>query len=84
MSRISLQGRLWWAASGLIVIGLTVAALGINGLFRSYVEVDLAQRMQRHLPLGRLTWEINGAFREVVAELGCGYQPLSSCRRSGA
>src|SRR5690606_13763550 len=49
LSRISLQGRLWWAASGLIVIGLTVAALGINGLFRSYVEVDLAQRMQRHL-----------------------------------
>ncbi len=49
LPRISLQRRLWWAASGLIVIGLTVAAIGLNGLFRSYVEVDLAQRMQRHL-----------------------------------
>lgn len=29
-----------------------------------------------HLTLGRLTWEINGAFREVVAELGCGYSEI--------
>ena len=29
-----------------------------------------------HLPLGRLTWEINGAFHEVVDELGCGYGEL--------
>ncbi|MBA4264078.1 MAG: ATP-binding protein [Comamonadaceae bacterium] len=49
LPRVSLQRRLWWAASGLIVIGLTVAAIGLNGLFRSYVDVDLAQRMQRHL-----------------------------------
>ncbi|MCU0762798.1 MAG: sensor histidine kinase [Hydrogenophaga sp.] len=48
-ARCSLQARLWWAASALIVAGLVVAAFGLNGLFRSYVEVDLAQRMQRHL-----------------------------------
>ena len=47
--RSSLQARLWWAASALIVVGLVVAAFGLNSLFRSYVEVDLAQRMQRHL-----------------------------------
>lgn len=47
--RHSLQARLWWAASALIVAGLVVAAFGLNSLFRSYVEVDLAQRMQRHL-----------------------------------
>jgi GxxExxY protein len=29
-----------------------------------------------HLPLGRLTGEIIGAFHEVVAELGCGYGEL--------
>jgi signal transduction histidine kinase len=46
---MSLQARLWWVASALIVAGLAVAAVGLNGLFRSYVEVDLAQRMQRHL-----------------------------------
>lgn len=71
LSRISLQGRLWWAASGLIVIGLTVAALGINGLFRSYVEVDLAQRMQRHLD-------------DLIGAASAGVEPLTADAASSA
>jgi len=45
----SLQQRLWWAAGGLLVVSLLLAALGLNVLFRNYVEVDMARRMQGHL-----------------------------------
>lgn len=45
----SLQQRLWWAAGTLIVLGLVLAAIGLNTLFGNYVEVDMARRMQGHL-----------------------------------
>lgn len=55
----SLQQRLWWAAGSLIAVGLLLAALGLNALFRNYIEVDMARRMQSHLDdlLGALVVE---------------------------
>ncbi len=72
--RISLQARLWWAASALVAMGLVVAAIGLNGLFRSYVEVDLAQRMQRHLD------DLIGAARATASP----DQPAFALRREPA
>lgn len=56
----SLQQRLWWAAGSLIALGLLLAALGLNALFRNYVEVDMARRMQGHLDdlLGALVVQV--------------------------